>query len=203
MWHFQSKGLTWLIYWVKTRTCFSVKIPVEWDINQLSRWNLHWDTVWRSYMPKKTWILETGISSWQNEKNWRKIGFAFSMLPEWWKWKMLRWLIMRHCVWTQLGIMWRCRGVSCTKNYLPPSGNEEYYRKAPQCKTLCSRMLCWFSYFTESRACWTSIFLPWIEYGINIELECYHSYNNCYVLITRTVSLLSPYHHTHTVSQIT
>ncbi len=39
-------------YWIKIRMCFSVKIPVEWDINQLSRWNLRWDTMWRSCIPK-------------------------------------------------------------------------------------------------------------------------------------------------------
>ncbi len=38
-------------YWVKTRVCFLVKIPVEWDIHQHSRWNLCRDTVW-SYMLK-------------------------------------------------------------------------------------------------------------------------------------------------------
>ncbi len=105
---------------------------------------------------------------------------------------MLHWLTVRHCVWTQPGTMWQCEEVPCTKNYSPPSGNEEYYTTAPQCKMLCSRMLCWFAYFIR----WRSVFLPSIEYRMNAEVECYHSYNNSYVLITRVVSLLSEYRHT-------
>ncbi len=123
-------------------------------------------------------------------KNRGKIGFAFSTLAEWWKWKILHWLTMWHCVWKQLGMMWQCEGVLCTKNYLLPSGKEEYYT------TLCSRMLFWFIYFMASRICQRLVFLPSIEYKINIETECYHSYN-CYVLITKMVSLLSPYRRTH------
>ncbi len=94
-------------------------------------------------------------------------------------------------------MMWRCGGVPCTKNYSPPSSNEEYYTTVSQHKTVRSRMLCWFAYFVASRVCRRSVFLPSIEYRINIEVECYHSYNNCYALIMRTVSLLSPYHRAH------
>ncbi len=89
------------------------------------------------------------------------------------------------------------RGTICIKNYLPPSSNEKYYTTVPQHKMLSSKMLCWFTYFAANRVCRRSVFLPSIEYRINIEVECYHSYNNCYVLITRMVSLLLPYHHTH------
>ncbi len=76
-------------------------------------------------------------------------------------------------------------------------GRREYYITAPQCEMLRSKMLYWFAYFVASRVCGKSIFLPSMEYRINVEVECYHSYNNCYILITRMVSLLSPYHHTH------
>ncbi len=132
------------------------------------------------------------MSSWRNEKNRGKIGFAFSMLAEWWKWKMLHWLTVRHGVWMQTGTIWWRGGVLCTKNYLPPSGNEEYYTTAPQCETLHCRTLCWFAYFAASPVCWRSVFLHSMEYEVNNEVECYH----CYVLITRMVSLLSPYRRT-------
>ncbi len=92
----------------------------------------------------------------------------------------------------------QCGGVEvCTKNYLLPSGNEEYYTATPQCETLCSKTLCWFACFLASRVCWKSVFLPSVEYRINIYIRWYHSYNNCYILIRRMVSLLSPYRHTH------
>ncbi len=93
--------------------------------------------------------------------------------------------------------MWRCGAVPCTKNYSPPSSNEELYTTAPQCKTLHCKTLCWFVYFTASRVHRRLVFLPSIEYRIKVEVECYHSYNNCYILIMKTVSLLSSYHHTH------
>ncbi len=142
-------------------------------------------------MPKKSDFEKTGISSWRNKKNRRKIGFAFSTLAEWWKWKMLHWLTIR------LGTMWHCGAVLCTKNYSPPSGNKEYYITAIQCKTLCSRILCWFACFAASHVCWRSVFRPSIEYRINFEVECYHSYDNGYILITR--SLLSPHCHNHSL----
>ncbi len=94
------------------------------------------------------------------------------------------------------GMMWWCETVPCTKNYSPPTGNEEYYTTAPQCETLLSRTLHWFAYFAASRVCQRSVFLSSIKYRINVEVEYYHSYN-CYVLITRTVSLLSLYRRTH------
>ncbi len=146
---------------------------------------------------KKLRFWETGITSWWNKKNLGKIGFAFSMLVEWWKLKMFHWLTMRHCVWMRPGMIWWCGEVPCKKNYLPPSGNEEYLTTASQCKTLLSRMLCWFAYFAASRVCWRSVIQSSIEYRISIELECYHSYNNYHVLITRMVSLLSPCRCTH------
>ncbi len=127
----------------------------------------------------------------------KKIGFAFSRLAEWWKWKRIHWLTMRHCVWMQPGTMWRCGGIPYTKKYSPPSGNKEYHTTGPQHETLCSRMLCRFAYFAVGHACRTSIFLPSTEYRMNVEVECYHRYNNCYILITRTVFLLSPYRRTH------
>ncbi len=104
---------------------------------------------------------------------------------------------MRHCVWTQPGTMWWCGEVTCTQNYSPPSGNEGYYTTAPQCKTLHSTTLCWFAYVATSRVCRRLVFLSSIEYRINVEVECYRSYNNCYILITRMASLLSPYYRTH------
>ncbi len=159
-------------------------------------WNLHWDTMWKLHA-EKMWFWETEISSWQNEKNWGKIGFTFSTLTVWWKWKILHWVTMWYWTWMWPGTMWRCGGVLCTKNYSPPSGNREYYTIVPQYEMLHSRTLCWFAYFVASRVCQRSVFLSSIEYRINIEIECYHSYNNCYILIIRTVSLLSPYHRTH------
>ncbi len=131
------------------------------------------------------------------KKNHRKIRFAFCTLAEWWKWKMLYWLIMRHCVWTRPGTIWQCGWLPCTKNLSSPSGNEEYYTTAPQCETLHSRTLCWFVYFAASRVHRRSVFLPSIEYRVNVMVECCHSYNNCYVLITRMISLLSLYRQTH------
>ncbi len=82
----------------------------------------------------KTWFWETRMSSWRNEKNRGKIGFKFSTLAKWWKWKMLHWLTMRHCVWMRPDTTWWCRGVPCTNNYSPPSSNEEYYTTAPNAK---------------------------------------------------------------------
>ncbi len=146
---------------------------------------------------EKMWFWETGMSSWRNEKNWGKIGFTFSTLAEWWRWKMLHWVTLRHCVWMWPGTMWQCEGVLCTKKYSLPSGNKEYYTTASQHEMLRSRTLCWFTYFTASHVCRRSVFLPSIEYRINVEIEYYHSYNNCHVLIMRPVSLLSPYHRTH------
>ncbi len=73
-------------------------------------------------------------------------------LGEWGKWKMLQWLTMRKCVWMWPGTMWQYGGVPCTKNYLPPSRNEEYYTTAAQCETLRSRTVCWFTYFAVSRS---------------------------------------------------
>ncbi len=78
------------------------------------------------------------------------------------------------------------------KELLPPSGNEEYYTTAPQRETLHSRTLCWFAYFVASRICQRSVFLSSTECKISVEVECHHSYNNCYVLITRMIPLLSP-----------
>ncbi len=43
---------------------------------------------------KKMWFWETGMSSWHNEKNREKTGFAFFTLAEWWKWKILHWLTL-------------------------------------------------------------------------------------------------------------
>ncbi len=140
---------------------------------------------------EKTWFWEKRMSSWRNKKNLGKIGFTFSTLAEWWKWKMLHWLTMWHCVWMRPDTMWRCGGVLCTKNYSLPSSDEKYYTTAPQYEMLHSRMLCWFAYFVASCACWRSVFPSSIVYRINIEVEYHHSYNNCYVLIMRTVSLLS------------
>ncbi len=99
------------------------------------------------------------------------------------------------------GMIWQCGGVLCTKNYSPPSGNEEYYTTASQCEKLCSRTLCWFANFAASRVCRRLVFLPSTEYRINIEVECYHSYNNRYILIMRYLC----YHRIAvlTVSQIT
>ncbi len=98
--------------------------------------------------------------------------------------------------------MWWCREVQCRKNHSPTSGNVEYYTTAPQYETLHSSTLCLFAYFVTSRVRRRLFFLPSIEYRRNTEVECYHSYNNCYILITRTVSLLSPIA-TLTVSQVT
>ncbi len=78
---------------------------------------------------------------------------------------------------------------------------KEYYTAAPQHETLRSRTLCWSAYFAASCVCRRLVFLHSIEYRINIEVECYHCYK-CYLLITRPVSLLSPYR-TIVVSQIT
>ncbi len=158
--------------WVKTKTCFSVKIPVEWDINQPSRWNLCWDTAWRSYMLQKCNFEKQRCQVGKTKKNRGKIGFAFFMLAEWWKWKMLYHLTMRYCVWRRPGTMWWCRGVQCTKNYSLPSGNEKYYITAPQHETLCSRMLCWFTYFMASRVYRWLVFLPFIRYRVNVKVEC-------------------------------
>ncbi len=130
--------------WFKTRTCFSVKTPVEWNINQPSRRNLRWDATWRSYMPKNS---DVKLAKRKKSRKYR----IYIMLAKWWKWKMLHWLTKWHYVWTQPGTMWRCGGVPCTKNYSLPSGNEEYHTTAPQCETLHSRTLCWFAYFTASR----------------------------------------------------
>ncbi len=102
---------------------------------------------------------------------------------------MLHWLTMWHCVWTRPGMMLWCGGLLCIKNYLLPSDNEEYYTTAPKCETLRSRMSCWFAYFVASHVHQRSIFLPSIEYRINVEVECCHSYNNW--------SLLSPFRCTH------
>ncbi len=49
-------------------------------------------------MLKKGDFEKQGCQVVQNEKYREKIGFAFSTLAEWWKWKMLHWLTMRHCV---------------------------------------------------------------------------------------------------------
>ncbi len=135
----QKVPLGW--YWVKTRMCLLVKIPVEWDINQPSGWNVRWDTAKRCYMPRKHDFEIQGFKLAQ-QKSRGKIWFAFSTLAEWWKWKMLCWLTMQHCVWMRTGTMWWYGGVLLTKNYPPPSGNEEYYTTAPQCKTLRSSTLC-------------------------------------------------------------
>ncbi len=140
---------------------------------------------------KKMWCWETGISSWRNEKIEGKLDLqSLRSLST------LHWLTMQHCVWTRPGIMWWCGRVPCTKNYSPPSSNEEYYTTAPQCKMLHSRMIRWFAYFTESHMCRRSVFLLSTEYRINVEAECYHSYN-CYIQIMRTVSLLSTYRYFH------
>ncbi len=88
----------------KTRTCFSVKIPVEWDINQPSRWNLLWDTAWRRYMQKNMWFWETGMSSWRNEKIEKKADLH-SLGPWVVKMEDLHWLTLRHCIGTRLGTM--------------------------------------------------------------------------------------------------
>ncbi len=119
---------------------------------------------------KKLWFWETGISSWRNENNQRKIRFSFFTLAEWCKRKMLHWLTMWHCVRMRPGMMWQCGGVLCTNNYSLPSGNEEYYTTAPQCETLHSGMLHWFTYFVASHVRRRSVFLPSTEYRINIEL---------------------------------
>ncbi len=142
----------------------------------------------------RNWGCQVG----ETKKNWGKFGFTFSSLAEWWKWKMLHWLTLRLCVWMWQGMMWRCGGVLCTKKYSPSNDNEEYY--VPQCKMLRSRTLCWFAYFAASRVCRRLVFQPPIEYRINVEVKCYHSYNNCYILIMRMVSLLSQYHRTHCLS---
>ncbi len=65
---------------------------------------------------------------------------------------------------------------------------------------LCSRTLCWFAYFAASCVCRRLGFLPSVDYRINTEVECYHRYNDCNILITRMVSLLPSYHHTHCLS---
>ncbi len=106
---------------------------------------------------EKTWFWETGISSWWNEKNRGEIEFAFSTLAEWWKWKMLHWLTMWHCVWMRPGTMWRCGGVLCTKNYSPPSSNDEYYTTASQCKTLQNIVL---ARIFHGKSCTLEISLP-------------------------------------------
>ncbi len=106
---------------------------------------------------------------------------------------------MQHYVRMRPATMWQCGRVLCTKNYSPTSGNEEYYTTVPQCKTPHCRTLCWFAYFAASRVHWRSVFLPSTENRINVEVECYYSYNNYYVLITRTVSLLSAYRRTHSL----
>ncbi len=108
------------------------------------------------YRMEKLHAEKTWLSSWQNKKNRGKIGFAFSTLAEWWKWKMLHWLIMRHCVWMRPmrpGTIWWYGGVWYTKNYLPPSGNKEYNTTASQHETMRSRTLCWFVYLVASRVC--------------------------------------------------
>ncbi len=64
-----------------------------------------------------------------------------------------------------------CGGIPCKRNYLLPSGNEEYYSTVPQCEMLHSRTLCWFAYFAASHVRRSSVFLPPIEYRINIEVE--------------------------------
>ncbi len=110
---------------------------------------------------------------------------------------MLHWLTLRHCVWTPPDTIWGWEGVPCTKNNSPPSGNKEYYTTALQHETLHSRTLCWFAYFVASCVCRRLVFLPSVEYRINVEVECYHSYNNCYVLKMRMVSLLSTHCRTH------
>ncbi len=161
---------------------------------QPSRWNLYWDTVWGSYMLKNVILRNRDVKL----VKWKKIREnRICILYAHWvvKSKMLHWLTMGHFVWTPPGTMWWCGGVLCTKNYSPPSVNEEYYTTVPQCKTLHSRMLCWFTYFAVSRVCRRSVFLPSTEYRINIEVECYHSYNKM-----RMVSLLSLYRHTHRLS---
>ncbi len=68
-------------YWVKTKMCFLVKIPLEWDINQPARWNLCRDTVWRSYMAKKRDFEKHGCQVGEM----KKIGFTFSTLAEWFR----------------------------------------------------------------------------------------------------------------------
>ncbi len=92
----------------------------------------------------------------------------------------------------------QCGGVKGTmhKELLTTRDIEEYYTTAPQCETMHSRTLCWFVYFAASHVRWRLISLPSIKYRINVEVECYHCYNNCYVLIMRAVSLSSPYRHT-------
>ncbi len=90
--------------------------------------------------------------------------------------------------------MWQCEAVPCTKNYSPPSGNEEYCTTASQRKTLHSRISCWFTYFAVNRVRRRLVFLPSIEYRINGEVECCHNYHNCDVLIMRTVVItISPH----------
>ncbi len=73
------------------------------------------------------------------EKNRGKIRFAFSMLAEMWKWKitLVNVAILYMNATSNDVVVWRG---PYTKNYPPPSGNEEYYTIAPQCKTLRSRI---------------------------------------------------------------
>ncbi len=92
------------------------------------------------------------------------------------------------------GLVWRS---TMHKDYSPPCGNAGYYTTAPQRETLCCRILCWFAYIVASCVRRRSVFLPSTEYRINIQVEHYHSYSQCCILITRMVSLLSPYHRTH------
>ncbi len=110
---------------------------------------------------------------------------------------MLHWLTMRHYVLMQPDTMWWCGGVPRTKNYSPPNNNEEYYTTVPQCETLHSRMLCCITSFAASHVLRRLVFLFSIEYRISVEVRWCHSYSNCYVLITRMVSLLPPYCSTH------
>ncbi len=121
---------------------------------------------------EKMWFWETGMSSWRNIKNRGKIGFAFCALTEWWKWKMLHWLTMRHCMDATRHDVALWVGTA-HKELLAAYRNEEYYTTAPQRKTLRPIMLCWFAYFVKSCACWRSVFLPSIENRIHVEVECY------------------------------
>ncbi len=65
-------------------------------------------------------------------------------------------------------VVWRG---TMQKELLLSRANDEYYSTVPQCETLHSRTLCWFAYFAASHVRQSSVFLPPIEYRINIEVE--------------------------------
>ncbi len=84
-------------------------MPVEWDINQPSRWNLRWDTVWRSYMLKIRDFEKLGYQVGETKKN---SGNRIYILCARWVVEMEDVILVNNAthVWLQPGTMWCMEG---------------------------------------------------------------------------------------------